>query len=271
MVSIIRSPAISEERRKLKSRRTIASEAVSAAVAAADAPALNAPIAPVAPVAPVAAPLAAPPVVAPVPPPVAAPASPPAPPVPDMNALIAQARESVLAQFKDDADKARELGRQRGLQEGRQSGAEEAKKTFEAELARVRSIADQLQQATATGFKGLEEMAVAIAFEAVCKMMGSAAVTREGIQALVSEAAAHAVSSEKVVVRLHPGDLSALRGAGALDEALPSGTLVTWSADKNVVLGGCIVETESGELDARLETQLDRLRAALVAARGLPQ
>ncbi|NHZ89931.1 hypothetical protein F2P45_13045 [Massilia sp. CCM 8733] len=188
-----------------------------------------------------------------------------------MKALVAQARESVLAEFKVEADKARELGRQRGLEEGRQSGAEEAKKTFGAELARVRSIADALQQATVSGFKGLEDMAVAIAFEAVCKMMGSAAVTREGIHALVSEAAAHAVSSEKVVVRLHPGDLAALREAGALDDALPSGTLVSWSGDKNVALGGCIVETESGELDARLETQLERLRATLISARGNPQ
>lgn len=264
MVSIIRSPAISEERRKLKSRRTLAGEALSAA---ADPAALGAPVTPPAPLAVPAAPA---PVAAQAPAPAAV-APPPAPPVPDMNALIAQARESVLAQFKDEADKARELGRQRGLQEGRQSGAEEAKKTFEAELARVRSIADQLQQASAAGFKGLEDMAVAIAFEAVCKMMGSSAVTREGIHALVSEAAAHAVNNEKVVVRLHPGDLSALRGAGALDDALPSGTLVSWSADKNVVLGGCIVETDSGELDARLETQIDRLRATLLAARGQPQ
>jgi flagellar assembly protein FliH len=99
-------------------------------------------------------------------------------------------------------------------------------------------------------------------------MMGSAAVTREGIQALVAEAAAQAFNSERLVVRLHPGDLAALRDAGALEPVLPSGALVSWAGDQGIALGGCIVETDSGELDARLETQMARLRATLLAARA---
>jgi flagellar assembly protein FliH len=217
MASIIRSPTISDERRILTTRRARAEQS-----------ATTPPIAPVSPAAP--APAQAAPKLPP----------PPSPAVPDVASLVAQARESVLAQFKDEAEKARELGRQRGLQEGRKSGAEEAAKSFELELARVRSIADKLQQAAATGFKGLEDMAVAIAFEAVCKMMGTAAVTREGIQALVTEAATHAFNSERLVVRLHPGDLAALRDAGALDAALPSGALVSWTGDQGIALGGCI-------------------------------
>ena len=39
--------------------------------------------------------------------------------VADVNELVQQARLAVLVQFKDEAEKARELGRQRGLQEGR--------------------------------------------------------------------------------------------------------------------------------------------------------
>ena len=40
-------------------------------------------------------------------------------------------------------------------------------------------------------------------------------------------------------------------------------------ADEKVALGGCIVETEGGLLDARIETQIERLRGALLKARAV--
>lgn len=234
MTSILRSPAISPETRKLTSRR-----ASIAPVAAA-------------PVEPIAAPAAAPKAAA----------------IPNIEALLAQARESVLAQFKQEAETARELGRQRGLQEGRVAGAEEVRREAETELARIRSISTELQRALDTGIRGIEDVAVAIAFEAVCKMLGSAAASRDGIRALVHEAAAHAAGAQQVTVRLHPGDLAALQAAGGMEGALASGARVQWVADKSIELGGCVVETDGGTLDARLETQVERLRATLLAARA---
>lgn len=240
MASILRSPSISGEIRKLTTRR---GRAQAAAAVAAPAP-LPAPVAqgaelPVAPVAPAV----------------------------DVQALVNQARESVLAQFKNEAEKGRELGRQRGLQEGREAGAEEARQQFAGELARVRGIADKLQAALDGGMQGLEQMAVAIAFEAVTKILGAQAATPEGILALVRQAALQQTSRDGVLVRLNAADLSALRAAGALEAELPSGGKVEWLADQSVEMGGCIVEAAGGELDARLETQVDALRAALLSAR----
>ena len=220
MTSILRSPAISPEKRKLSSRR-----ASVAPVAAA-------------PVEPSAAPAAA--------------------PKPAAMPTI----EAVLAQFKQEAETARELGRQRGLQEGRAAGAEEVRREAETELARIRSISAGLQRALDTGIRGIEDVAVAIAFEAVCKMLGAAAVSRDGVRALVHEAAQHAAGAQQVTVRLHPADLAALQAAGGLDMA------AQWAADKSIELGGCVVETDGGTLDARLETQVERLRATLLAARA---
>jgi hypothetical protein len=141
MTTILRSPVISTETRKLSSRHASAAQA---------APAAHSQPQPAA--------------------------------VPNIEALLAQARESVLAQFKQEAETACELGRQRGLQEGRVAGAEEVRREADAELARIRSIASGLQGALAAGIHGVEDVAVAIAFEAVCKMLGSAAVSRDGIR-----------------------------------------------------------------------------------------
>jgi flagellar assembly protein FliH len=235
MTSILRSPVIAPEKRRLVSRHDVV---------------------------PTAAPAPAPQIQA-----QAELQSPKPASVPNLEALLAQARESVLAQFKQEAETARELGRQRGMQEGRATGTEEARREAEAELSRIRSIAGKLQGALDAGIEGLEDVAVEIAFEAVCKMLGSAAVSREGMRALVQEAAGRVAGAERVTVRLHPGDMAALQTAGALDTVLAPQQSVHWAADKSIALGGCLIETDGGTLDARLETQVERLRAALLAAR----
>ncbi len=181
--------------------------------------------------------------------------------------LVEQVRHSILRQIKADADAARELGRQRGLQEGRAAGREESQQAFAAELARVRSVAGKLGEALSSGIGGLEDIAVAIAFEAICKVLGDAAMTQEGVRALVRQAASHAKDKECLVVRLHAADLSVLRAGGALNAIVPSGKNVSWVADNSIELGGCVVETDGGGLDARLETQIERMRAVLLAAR----
>jgi len=181
--------------------------------------------------------------------------------------LLEQARRSIMAQIKSEAEAARELGRQRGLQEGRTAGREESQQAFASELARVRSITGKLNEALTKGIDGLEDMAVAIAFEVVCKVLGAAAMTPEGLRALIRQAAEHAKNKERLVVRLHAADLSALRAAGALNTIFPSDKTVSWVADHSIELGGCVVETDGGGLDARLETQIERVRSALLAAR----
>lgn len=186
---------------------------------------------------------------------------------PNLDALLAQARESVLAQFKQEAETARELGRQRGLQEGRAAGAEEARRSAEAELARIRSISGKLQDVVKNGVQGMEDVAVEIAFEAVCKILGSSAISQDGMRALVRKAATRAGGAERLNVRLHPGDLAALQAAGGLSGTLADGKVV-WSSDHSIELGGCLIQTDGGTLDARLETQIERLRATLLAARA---
>ena len=181
--------------------------------------------------------------------------------------LVEQARRSILAQIKSEAEAARELGRQRGLQEGRAAGQEESRQAFAAELARVRSVAGKLSEVLASGIGGMEDLAVAIAFEAVCKVLGESATTAEGVRAQVRQAAAFAKNTERLVVRLHPADLSALRDAGALNAILSAEKTISWVADNSIELGGCVVATDGGGLDARLETQIDRMRSTLLAAR----
>jgi flagellar assembly protein FliH len=108
---------------------------------------------------------------------------------------------------------------------------------------------------------------VEIAFEAVCKMLGEKAATRDGVLALVRQATAKIAGGELLKIRLHPDDLALLQESGALTTALASSTRISWVADKTVEMGGCAVETTRGDVDARLEVQIRSLAAVLGDAR----
>jgi flagellar assembly protein FliH len=85
---------------------------------------------------------------------------------------------------------------------------------------------------------------------------------------MVQQVLSRATQEEGVVVRLHPGDCAALRNGGkGLFPGKNGRGKVELVADEEVSLGGCILETSGGSLDARIETQIERLRDSLLKVR----
>ena len=67
------------------------------------------------------------------------------------------------------------------------------------------------------------------------------------------------ISRDGVTVLVHPDDVALLR------EAMPD---LDVHEERRVTRGGAIVRTSLGEVDAQLETKLDRARAALLEELG---
>jgi flagellar assembly protein FliH len=234
MGPILRSPAISEQKRKLGSKFGVVAPA-----------------------------------------PARPPTSPPVAPVPALARhdeqvvqLTAKIRAELRAEFQGEADALRDQARQQGMAEGRAAGEEDGRRSLDAAVAELQAVTAKIPQALAAGIRGVEDIAVAIAYEASCKMMGDMAHLREGILALVQQAAAYAHNVESAVVRLGTRDFITLREAGALTDTLPSGLAVRWLADDGISVGGCVIETDGGDIDARLDMQFDRLRQTLLRVRG---
>lgn len=69
----------------------------------------------------------------------------------------------------------------------------------------------------------------------------------------------------RVSVRVHPDDRAALAQACAGlagEDGLPR--VVHIESDASIARGGCVVESDAGTLDARLEVRIEALRAALL-------
>lgn len=177
-----------------------------------------------------------------------------------------EALQRERAALDADCTSARDDAAARGYEEGLATGTAEGRAGVDAAMARhlaqLDDIVAQAAEARERLLAGHEDMLVEVAYAAICRLAGAGASSRAGALAQVRTAIAQVREADGVRVRLHPEDVAWL--------APRAGEQHSWTlqADERVELGGCIVEGGHGSLDARLDLQLERLRAALLAARA---
>jgi flagellar assembly protein FliH len=154
-----------------------------------------------------------------------------------------------------------------GYEAGEQAGQQEARQARDEEIAALLEIAASMRPAFDAFLSDAEDLLVEIAFESVCKILGRALCDRAGVSALVQAVIEQVREREQLIVRLAPADYMLLAGAEAAGSRNDA-----WKAelkpDARVTLGGCLIDSPSGTVDGRLETQLQRLREVLVATRA---
>ena len=85
----------------------------------------------------------------------------------------------------------------------------------------------------------------------------------ETIVSIVREALTSAHRAKSIVIRAHASDARAL-AKQKHELRLPAACTVDIQADSTLEPGGCVIESELGIVDARLETQLKVIEAALL-------
>jgi flagellar biosynthesis/type III secretory pathway protein FliH len=160
---------------------------------------------------------------------------------PEYLATLATGQEIVAAAQRSAAhirEQAERQGRQEGL-------ARTAAALAEAEMRRDR----WLNEARAD----LAALSVQVAASLYAR-------AREQDPSVVEDLCRQAIeqvgSARRIALRVSPAD------AGALEDIAAPVEIV---ADASITPGGCLVQTDIGSVDGRLETRLDALRAALEA------
>jgi flagellar assembly protein FliH len=156
--------------------------------------------------------------------------------------------------------------RQQVFDSSREQGLQQGRAAVEVQLETLRDIIESARDARLRYIEDIGDDAAEVVFVAVAKILGDDFATQDAVVAAVREALRRVVDRTRVVVRVAPLDFELLsnRFRVLLEGASGAAELV---ADENVELGGCLVESSAGNLDARLETQMQRLREALVRAR----
>lgn len=159
----------------------------------------------------------------------------------------------------------REAGRLEGLREGREEAQRELKALREADERKLAQLLASISGALDNRLAAMEGDLADLAFAAVCRLLGSGQEPRYA-QAAVAQVLGQVRNARRVRVRVAPAEYQRLSNEMDMAVLLPAGAEVTVEPDPAVRLGGCILATDAGEWDGRLETQLARLHEALRAA-----
>jgi flagellar assembly protein FliH len=165
--------------------------------------------------------------------------------------------------------------RDQGLLEGREAGRhvaqEEARAAVQSTLSTLEQLLAALPQRLEMRLAAHEEDMVALCFEAVARFLGQEAAAQNGLRQMLKKALVEFGSRRLVEIRLHPGDVQCLAGDPVVEAWLrerEGGESIQIVADPAIELGGIVLRSLSGRLDARLEHQVEALRTALLAARA---
>lgn len=204
----------------------------------------------------------------------------------EVKATVAEARRqaaSILEQARAEADMLREQmqregraagfreGREAGLKEGREQAFREASEEFKSRqaslIAACGGLLEQIERGRnewlASARQDLVDLAVNIAGRVV-RYIG--ARERKVILANLEEAVQLVGKRSEVSIRINPVDAEAARSFAndlvARQNVMKHATVIE---DAGISAGGCVVQWGSGEVDATLETQLQRIADQLGA------
>jgi flagellar biosynthesis/type III secretory pathway protein FliH len=187
-----------------------------------------------------------------------------APPV--VPADEAAAVMDVLAEAQAEADALREAARAEGFAAGRA----EAVAALEPALTALADATHEVRAQQAAAAEALERRAVDLGLALAAKVVaGTLAVEPERVADAVQGALRGIVERERITVLVNPDDMEIVSEAMERIRASLGGIEhCVVEAERRVARGGCIVRTPVGDVDARIETKLERAAEVVSAVLG---
>ena len=206
----------------------------------------------------------------------------------DVEALVEERLQEAEARFQQEKEEAVqasfEEGRAQGAAEGHAQGMEEGRAQGDQD-GYARGLTEGLAQSNGeiehfqalliafgekwgdlfkTADRDMTELAMAIARNVVGGLVdGNETIVLDAVQDCLT----HVQDRARVVIRVNPDDLAVVRNhREEWQQAFEQIESLMIEADETIGQGGCMVETPAGDIDAQIESRLDKLRTALMEA-----
>lgn len=176
----------------------------------------------------------------------------------------------LLAKAMADAERVRERALQEGHAEGRAAALEEARADVAAASAALAEALSGLEALRTQVAADVERDAIELALALAEKVLAGALQARPELVVEVVQGALRRVNDRRrITVLVNPGDLETV--GAAVGELLSPASGIEHcevQGDARVERGGAIVRTIEGEVDAGVQTQLERAREVVLAELG---
>lgn len=152
-----------------------------------------------------------------------------------------------------------------GFDKGEKAGIESGSKKLEPIINNFRDVILKLEKLKKDLYRNAEkeavELSIAIAKKIVCHEV---TINKEVVLNVVKEALTRVADHDQLHIKVNPEDLSVIKQAKPeFSDLIDKMQGITFEEDKSIRNGGCIIETNLGDIDARIEKQFQALEEAL--------
>ncbi len=154
---------------------------------------------------------------------------------------------------------------EKGYKDGYDAAGQELVKEYdsqlEAEKLNFENFMKHVDNMMLNYDKAFENTIIDLAFKISEKIIRREIVRETNISAVLKEAVRKVIGTNNILIKLNPGDYEKINKDNSqnkfLDESLAK---INFQTDERIECGGCVIETDIGNVDARINTQLAELK-----------
>lgn len=178
---------------------------------------------------------------------------------------VEQQYTSQLQQVREQHQSALEEAYQNGYRDGSAMMRATVNEQVERLTKWIESLTEEFARTRADWFAENEKQAVELVCAALEQILGERPPVRSYIERALSEAFDQLGSGDRATIRCHPKDLEFVEKTFKRPlEEFTGFRKIRVVPDDQIGIGGCLVETELGIVDARIEKQLAILKSVLM-------
>ena len=168
--------------------------------------------------------------------------------------IINQAEREKVKIQKD----AYEVGFKKGYEEGRKKGEIEEKEKLKQKFSSLEFLLEEMKKQVKQNLEDLKKIYFDFAFKFSLEfsktlIMTEVKTNKDVIVNILNKVFEETTKFKKIKIKINPEDLAYLKELKIL---IPD--KVIFEEDKNILKGGCLVETEMGLIDARIDEMLKK-------------
>ena len=169
--------------------------------------------------------------------------------------------------FDEDKPDVEKLAYIQGFKKGEKEGIESGKKKMEPILNNFRRVLSELdrikKESSLMAEKEAVDLSMAIARKIVCHEI---ATNKETVLSVVKEALKKVVDRDKILIKINSADIQYVKDHEIrFADFFENIENIEFEPDDTVPSGGCVIKTNSGDIDARLEKQLQAIEEGFKA------
>ncbi|MFA8341669.1 MAG: FliH/SctL family protein [Rhodothermaceae bacterium] len=164
---------------------------------------------------------------------------------------------------EDSFKKELETSYQNGYNEGYEAARTELEKNFNQELVakseEFYNILSSFENKLIEYEESFGNIVIEVSHKIAEKIIKTELDHRSTIEETLKDGLKKVLGANEVIVKINPGDLEKLKSEGTDSGLAENFSRIKFETDANIMQGGCLIETEVGNVDARILTQVSEI------------